>query len=147
MKIAQFGILSFVLVCTVASCSRYHQDQKLPSDSPTAITPHIEHAILSSSKSDTPSTKHSTRSGQALIERLDTLEGELYVDGNEPSSWMMLSTSPTSAVTIEADTAILRNLCKLQGERIQAVGMMKKSVIGRAIVVAEYKIVRGNKGK
>jgi len=84
----------------------------------------------------------SSRSGKSKTVASDTLVGEIYVAGNEPFTRLMLSLGPTKSINLEADTMVLKKLRRMQGERIKIVGTIKKSIMGKAIVIKKYRVVK-----
>lgn len=155
-------ILIIIIILFLTSCTRQQQEEQKPSSDPatcgnqngnqgcheeqkpssdtTAKT--ILPAVQDTIKSSANKYMTSSRSRKLRTAAADTLVGEIYVAGNEPFTRLMLSLGPSKSINLEADTTVLKKLWRMQGERIKIVGTIKKGLMGKAIVIKKYRVVK-----
>ncbi len=132
--------LAVLIVLFVSSCSRQKQEEQKPvSDTTAKVTPPAAADTTKPSVEKLPTLSRSEKPETAAA---DTVVGGVYVAGNEPFIRLMLSLGPSKSINLEGDSAIIKTLWKMQGERIRVVGTIRKSVMGNAIIIKEYQVVK-----
>jgi hypothetical protein len=130
-------------VLTLSSCTRKELQNRQSTADTVKTGSRAERVSTDDSAGVTihPS-ESSSGTGESTLTPVDTVAGEVYVAGNEPFTRVMLAISSTKSIDCEGDSAVLKTLRGIQGERVTIIGTMKKSVMGAAIVIKEFYRVR-----
>jgi type IV pilus biogenesis protein CpaD/CtpE len=135
-----FTIITIVLFAlSLSACARKDlRNHQSTTDSVKTTSP-PERALAADSAGVPmhPSAPQS-RVGESKLATADTVVGEVYVAGNEPFTRVMLSIASSKSIDLEGDSAVLKELRGMQGERIIVVGTTKISVMGAAIIIKEF---------